>query len=530
MSIRLTKQEILKEIVQCSKDPLYFVENYAKISHPMKGIIPFRLYPFQKEVLKDFRANRFVAVLKARQMGISTLIAGYAMWYLLFQKGKFVLVVATQLKTASNLIKKMKRIHRNLPDWLKIAAVTTDNERSFGLANDSIAVASTTSGDAGRSEAVSLLIVDEAAHIEGMEELWAGIYPGLSTGGSCIALSSPKGAGNWFHKIYTDAEANLNDFKPIQLHWSLHPDRDNEWFENETKAMSKRQIAQELECSFLMSGDSVIDTADIEKLEKKILEPVEKTGYDKNLWIWEFPKPDKRYMLVADTARGDASDYSAFHVIDVDNFMCVAEYQGKLNIDMYALMIKNTATDYNHALVIPENNNLGYMTASKILEFGYKNMYYEKKSSHEQVDALEADLDNLVPGFNTGPKNRILLIAKLEEYVRMGVLKTFSLRLINEMKTFVWKNSRPEPMTKQYHDDLILSLAIGCWVHDTVLVNSQRDSLMKKALIDSIVILNKTSEVKVPGQVGYNVKRDSVIRSLSDREDHYKNFAWVFEG
>jgi hypothetical protein len=158
---KLTKQEILREIVLCSKDPVYFIENYAKISHPIRGIVPFKLYPFQKEVLKDFKNNRFCSVLKARQMGISTLIAAYICWFMLFQKGKFVLAIATQTKVACNLVRKTKRVYKNLPDWLRVSAITTDSETRFALANESVVVASSTAGDAGRSEAVSLLVIDE---------------------------------------------------------------------------------------------------------------------------------------------------------------------------------------------------------------------------------------------------------------------------------------------------------------------------------------------------------------------------------
>ena len=100
-----------------------------------------------------------------------------------------------------------------------------------------------TSGDAGRSEALSLLVIDEAAHVESLDELWAGLYPTISTGGRVIALSTPNGVGNWFHKTYTEAADGSNDFHPILLNWDVHPDRDQAWFEKETRNMSRREIA-----------------------------------------------------------------------------------------------------------------------------------------------------------------------------------------------------------------------------------------------------------------------------------------------
>jgi phage FluMu gp28-like protein len=155
---------------------------------------------------------------------------------------------------------------KHLPDWMKIAKIVTDNKTSFELSNGSQIKAGTTSGDAGRSEALSLLVIDEAAHVEGLDELWTGLYPTLSTGGRCIALSTPNGVGNWFHKTYVDADAEENDFHPILLPWDVHPERDEEWFRKETKNMSRRQIAQELECNFNTSGDTVIHPDDMQWL------------------------------------------------------------------------------------------------------------------------------------------------------------------------------------------------------------------------------------------------------------------------
>jgi hypothetical protein len=161
---------------------------------------------------------------------------------------------------------------------LKIATISVDNRTSFELSNGSSIKAASTSGDAGRSEALSLLVLDEAAHIENLEELWTGLYPTLSTGGRCIALSTPNGVGNWFHKTCIDSEAGANNFNLTTLPWDVHPDRDQEWYKKETKNMSKRQIAQELECNFNTSGETVIDPECMEWMLSTIKEPKYRTG------------------------------------------------------------------------------------------------------------------------------------------------------------------------------------------------------------------------------------------------------------
>jgi len=304
MSYQLTKQEIIKEIVKSGKDPVYFINNYAKISHPVKGLIPFKTYDFQDDLLKDFNDYRFNVILKARQLGISTICAAYVVWMMMFHRDKNVMVMATKFSTATNLVRKVKHIIKYLPTWMMVAPIVVDNRTSFELSNGSQIKASSTSVDAGRSEALSLLVVDEAAHVEGLDELWTGLYPTLSTGGRCIALSTPNGVGNWFHQTYIDADAGLNDFHPIKIQWDKHPERDVEWFEKETRNMSRRQIAQELECNFNMSGETVLNPEDLERIEvDDILDPQYRTGFDRNLWMWETYNPEHSYLLVADVAK-----------------------------------------------------------------------------------------------------------------------------------------------------------------------------------------------------------------------------------
>ncbi len=174
MSYEPSKQEVLKEIVKCGKDPVYFINTYAKIAHPLHGLVPFKTYDFQTDLRQDFNDHRFNIILKARQLGISTITAAYVMWMLLFHRDKNVLVMATKFGTAANLVKKVKHIMKNLPSWIRIASISVDNRTSFELTNGSQIKASSTSGDAGRSEALSLLVIDEAAHVEGLDELWTG--------------------------------------------------------------------------------------------------------------------------------------------------------------------------------------------------------------------------------------------------------------------------------------------------------------------------------------------------------------------
>lgn len=529
--MRISKEMMKEEIRKCGQDPIYFLKNYVKISHPLQGLIPFTTYDFQDALLQDFKDHRFNIILKGRQLGISTIVAGYAAWLLLFRREKQVLVVATKFKTAANLVIKVKKMLKTLPEWMMIADIKADNQSSFELSNGSKINASTTSSkDSGRSDSLSLLIVDEAAFVENMEELWTGILPTISTGGRCIALSTPNGVGNWFYKSYVDAEAGNNLFKPTVLPWHVHPDRDEEWFREQTKNMNRRDVAQEFECSFNMSGETVVDPADMERLTNNTSEPKYKTGFDRNYWIWEEPKAGVGYLISADVARGDGADSSVFHVFRIDNFEQVAEYQGKPNHDMFAMLLNSVGKEYGNALMVVENNNVGFNVLDKLIALEYPNLYYSTKGSHEFVDHYTAEYtDSVVPGFSTTSKTRPLIIAKMEEFVRNRIIKINSPRTIREFETFVWNNGKPEAM-RGYNDDLILSLSIGCWVKDVALTTNKRENAYTTAILGSMMKSNTQINTTIPGMVGYKKATDTFTQQQNAAMKQMKDFGWIYKG
>ena len=529
MSYQLTKKEITKEILKCGKDPVYFINNYAKISHPLRGLIPFKLYGYQEELIRDYNDYRFNVILKARQLGISTVSAAYIAWMMMFHRDKNILVMATKYNTAANLVKKVKSIIKNLPEWIQIAEVSIDNRNSFELSNGSQIKASTTSSDAGRSEALSLLVIDEAAHVEGLDELWTGLYPTLSTGGRCIALSTPNGVGNWFHKIYAEADQQKNDFYPTKLMWDVHPDRDQEWFEKETRNMSPRQIAQELKCNFNTSGETVIHPEDIVRMSAQSLEPKYRTGFDRNFWIWESYIPECTYLLSADVARGDGKDYSVFHIFKLDTMEVVGEYQGKVTPDVFSNIIEDAGREYGNCMIVVENNTIGFSVLEKLKESEYPNIYHSIKSSHEYIDQIQAEHQNsAIAGFTTSMKTRPMIIAKMEEFIRNDMVKSYSSRIINEFKTFVWINGRPQAM-RSYHDDLIMAFAIGCWVRDTVFLENEKALNYQKAMLNSMFKSNTKLNTAIPGMQGYQGSSQSPQKAKKEAEK-MKEFLWVLKG
>ena len=460
------KQLLAREYKRCCEDPAYFMRRYVYIQHPMRGRILFNLYPFQEKVLHLFRDSDNIICLKSRQLGISTLAAGYSLWLMTFHKDKNVLCLATTQATARNLVKKVIFAYEQLPKWLQVP-YKSKNKLSMEFRNGSKIEAKSSNSDAARSEAVSLLLVDEAAFIDNIEETFAAAQMTLATGGQAMLLSTPNGMGNFFHKTWVKAELGENSFVPIRLPWQVHPERDQTWRDKQTDDLGPRLAAQECiagesmvtiqyllrtgingktqecqismedlyikfqklkdlrlrgvkldmkiltpdgfehfddikqsirdfyykgtfangsvlkasadhkiyteagpkemqhltsedriltpdgttslvslerideviklydavnagqkhrfyacnllisncDCDFLTSGNGVFEPEDLKYYEDNFCkDPIERRGLDNNLWIWEYPDYSRSYMVSADVARGDGSDYSAFHV------------------------------------------------------------------------------------------------------------------------------------------------------------------------------------------------------------------------
>jgi len=472
-------------------DPAHFMKKYCMIQHPTRGRIQFNLYPFQEKVLHQFQKNNYNLVLKSRQLGISTLVAGFSLWMMIFHKDKNVLCIATKQDTAKNMVTKVRFMYENLPSWLKGAEKPLENNKLLlKLANGSQVKAVSAAGDAGRSEAASLLIIDEAAFIESIEEIYASAQQTLATGGGCIALSTPNGTGNWFHQTWQKAEVGDNSFVPIKLPWTVHPERNQAWRERQDADLGIRMAAQECDCDFATSGDTVFEPEIIGWFEANLIDPLEKRGVDGNLWIWEQPNYSKSYLVVADVARGDGKDYSACHVFDIETATQVAEYRGQLGTREYGHMLVGIAAEYNDALLSIENANVGWDTVQTAIDRGYRNLYYSPKQEALTSDQWNRRMDNvngLVAGFTTSVKTRPLMVEKFREYAHEKSCIIRSKRLVEEMKVFIWKNSKAQAQ-EGYNDDLVISFAMGLYLRDTALRFRKSTMEQDRASIASISV------------------------------------------
>jgi len=552
--------EALKaEVLRCGKDPSYFINKYVRIQHPVRGLIPFRMFDYQETLIGDYQRHRFNVILKSRQIGISEVTASYIAWMMLFHRNKNILVMATKADTAKNIVKKVRVAIKKLPHWLQISEIMADNKLSLELANGSQVKAIASSDDAGRSEALSLLVIDEAAFVKNLEELWTGLLPTVSAGGNIIVLSTPNGTGNLFHKLCRDALEGLNEFKFTQLMWWVHPERISDlsddperpgfktssWYRAEIKKtnMSPRQVAQELECNFNASGETFLDPTHIDEVEKGCLDPSIREHWDRNLYTWFPPLPGHRYGIFADVARGDGRDNSGAMVFDLDGMQQVAEYYGKIPVEEYAHLMVDLGHKYNTALLSVENNSIGLACLEHIRLKQYENLYYSTRGNDGPGEAVHAawgpSNGDRVMGFTMSQKLRPLVFAKLDEFLRNRAITIRSKRWVAESRTFIWENGKPQA-EKGYNDDLMSASAQACWLKDTFISPGEMAASLDKALLAAMKMTSHVNtEIKgaskdpehVPhAAMGVFTSNNTMPNKIRLPGNRTADFSWLWKG
>ena len=472
----MNNEQLLKEFKKCREDPVYFMSNYIKVVHPVRGLVKFNLYDFQRRILEDIETHRFNILRKFRQAGCTTIASAYALWLTLFYKHKQTVILSKGDAESTEVLDRIKLMYDELPAFLK-PGIVEDNKHTLKLNTNSIIKSRPSGKQSGRSLAGSMLIVDEAAFIENIETIWAAVYPIISTGGRAFILSTVNGMGNWYEETYHRATENLNSFNAIDINWKSHPEYSRQsgyeplykameekglsvdnWEKVTRSNMPLKQWLQEYECEFLGTGDTFIEGSNLQILTENINEDFY-SKYNNRMRVWKDPDPFYEYVIGVDTALGRNRDYSAFQVVNLYNGEQVAEfYSNKTPINDFAKIISEEANRYNIAYVIVERNTIG----NNLIDWLFNILEYE--------NLWEDESGNL--GFQVTSKNREELLANLEEAIRTNIVKINSQRTVHELNTFVIKSSGKAEAEQNRHDDLIMSLALSIYGINTLIENT----------------------------------------------------------
>jgi hypothetical protein len=588
------KRQLLLEYAKCAADPSYTIESYFEtFDKTQEGFVPFKLFDKQKLLISNYENNRFNLVLKYRQAGISTVTAAYAAVKTAFaisDNPERVLILANKQETAVEFLNKITSFIKQLPDWVNIG-FDKASQKHVRLSNGSELKAVATSADALRGYTPTIMILDEAAFIEGGQALWSACLAAIGTGGKAFLISTPNGLDEIYYEAYEGAISGTNKFKITHLKWWQDPrfnkdlrliktndiiswiqKPENEkteeviesaitfhidvmlklleegyrphstWYENMCRDMNlnKRMINQELECAFIGSGDNVIEGQVLRKQEEtNVTQPIYKdTEWENNLWVWQMPQKGHRYILALDVSRGDSEDATGMCIIDYDTFEQVLEYHGKVPPDIAAQLVDYYGRMYNALSTFDITGGMGIASTQKLKELNYPKslLHYDNVSENDIYFVPSPDA---IPGINFASKNRrSQIIAALEEAVSRGDFKIRSERLIAELKKFIYKNGRPDHM-KGSHDDLIMALGMCLFVANTSFKRLHESDNMTKAMLDSW----KTSTTTYQKTPTYIIEDTTITTQpkpgkiynnpteLSNNNNNLKNtrdFSWLF--
>ena len=457
-------EETLQEYVKCKDDPLHFVENYVKIIHVDQGLVPFEMYPYQREMIHKFNDNRFVICKMPRQTGKSTTIIAFLLHYLLFNESVNIAMLANKGATARELLSRLQLAYEHLPIWLQQGVVIW-YKGNIEVENGSKVVAAATSSSAVRGSSFNIIFLDEFAHVPQniAESFFTSVYPTISSGESTkvLIVSTPLGL-NMFYKMWIEAEEGRSDYVPIEVHWSEIPGRDGIWKEETIRNTSEVQFTQEFECEFVGSTYTLIAPSKLRTMVFK--SPVHSAN---NLDVYEQPKKNRTYALVADTAQGKGVDYSAFSVFDVSEmpYKQVAVYRdNQISPMLYPNVIYNVGNKYNNAHVLVEVNDIGSQVADTLhYDLEYENIMIITMRGRAGQQIGGGFAKNIQLGLRTSKQIKRIGCAALKDLIEQDQLIVPDFNTIKELTTFALQNNTYQA-EEGSHDDIAMTLVIFGWL------------------------------------------------------------------
>ena len=464
VAVNFTLDQV-KEYVRCKEDPIYFARNYIKIVSLDHGLVPFKLYDFQEELVRSFHEKRFTICKMPRQTGKSTTCVAFLLHYLVFNDNVNVGILANKAATAREILGRLQIAYENLPSWMQHGIVSW-NKGSVELENGSKILAASTSASAVRGMSFNIIFLDEFAFVQNniAEQFFASVYPTITSGKSTkvIIVSTPHGM-NHFYRMWHDAERGINEYNPIEVHWSQVPGRDSKWKEQTIKNTSAEQFKVEFECEFIGSVDTLIAPSVLRAMEYR--EPIRK---QKSLDIFYEPEKDNIYVITVDVARGVGKDYSAFVVFDVTKFpyKVVAKYRdNEIKPMVFPSIIERVAKSYNRAWCLIEVNDIGDQVASILnydLEYPNLMMCAMRGRAGQQLGAGFSGSKTQL-GVKMSVATKKLGCSNLKTLVEESKLIFEDYNIVQELTTFIQKNNSFQA-EEGCNDDLAMCLVIFSWV------------------------------------------------------------------
>lgn len=451
---------------------------------------------WQREVLDWWMSNDLSVILKARQLGITWLAAGYGLWLVLFHPGTRVLIISINEEEAAKVVNRLWDMFESLPEHLRNgvevikptrgARPHTSIELKHRDGRISAVLGLPSTKKAGHGETAALVILDEFARQDYARESWKAVLPTMTGGGKIVVISTANGMsndltgeGNFYHHLWSHAD----DYGISErfLRWDLHPDRDEKWYREFAMALPPKDRAEQFPAdpheAFILTGDPYFDgEATAWYTKHGVKAPLYRMNFARTsptkakraktergaIRVFVEPKAGRSYAIGADVATGRGMDYSAAYVIDLADMSLVAEFHEKLDADQFAYQLHYLGRWYNTARIAIETGG-GYGEAPIILLRDGKEGRppYPKLYRHRQASRPDF-IENKPFGFPMTQKTRPLVLEGLERALRERLLPWVPHGLLTEIQTFVHAQTNPTPRAQDgCNDDRVMAASIA---------------------------------------------------------------------
>lgn len=499
--------ELLQEYKRCMDDPVYFAEKYVKVIALDQGLVPFKLYPYQKEMFKHFGENRFNVVLACRQSGKSISACAYLLWFALFNPEKTIAILANKGATAREMLSRITLMLENTPFFLQPGSKAL-NKGSLEFSNNSRIIAAATSGSSIRGMSVNLLYLDEFAFVERAAEFYTSTYPVVSAGKETkvIITSTANGIGNQFHKIWEGAVQGINEFKSFRVDWNDVPGRDEQWKEETIANTSQLQFDQEFGNTFFGTGDTLVNAETLLGLRAQ---PPKKMLEGGLLKVYEEPIKGHDYIMTVDVSKGRGQDYSTFTLIDISvrPFAQVAVYRNNtISPILFPNVIYKYAKPYNNAYVVVESNDQGGVVCNGL----YHDLEYENVHVESAVKA------NAI-GIEITRRSKRLGCSAIKDILETNKLNIVDEQTILEISTFEAKGQSFEASDGN-HDDLMMNLVMFGYFVSTQYFADMTDINLKQMMFEQK--MREIEDDMVP--FGFIDDASDAIAAIENKDDPWQ--------
>ena len=472
------------EIEACKNDFEYFASKYLKIIDRNSQLVSFQMKPAQRTLLQELETNPWQMVLKARQMGSSTVISAYFFWKTLFTPNERTLVVAHTHDAVRNIYRIYKNFYDYLPKFLQFSTKTSSANEIVFFHGGTIRVASATSQNY-RGATYNNLHCSETAFWKDIGQTVAGLFQ-TATGNSHIIIETTANGLNSFHSLWQDAS---NGFGKTFVSWTMEPDyyldemdveptsqlleygrewglTDKQlWWAAQTLAVRctgswpiflQEYAIDPLTC-FVSSGDRFFD------------EVFPHVQFEEGYREYETPFRHHAYVLGADVASGSVNgDYSAFAILDVTGSTrkIVATFVGRESPLEFARRVYDECVKWDCTAVI-ESNSYGL----SVLEY-LRHQEWGKVYTQEKFDDVNKVWTSKL-GFSTNSRTRPVLLSTIQQHINGHILKPTDERLRFQMNTFVYDDKGRPDHARGCHDDLVFAVALALQGIDQAIIETQ---------------------------------------------------------